>query len=129
MWRIGEGQVLEYDRPGLSKKGACVRAKFFSCVRLFVTPRTVAPLSMGFSRQEYWTGLSCLLHGIFLTQGSNMHLLCLLNWQVSSLSLGKPSKKLNSKHTLYTSRSLEGSEIPLYSESGSSQASFDFQWP
>ena len=32
----------------------------FSCVRLFVTPWTVArqaPLSMGFSRQEYWSGL------------------------------------------------------------------------
>ena len=32
----------------------------FICVRLFVTPWTVAhqaPLSMGFSRQEYWSGL------------------------------------------------------------------------
>ena len=32
----------------------------FSCVQLFVTPWTVAhqaPLSMGFSRQEYWSGL------------------------------------------------------------------------
>ena len=32
----------------------------FSCVRLFVTPWTMAhqaPLSMGFSRQEYWSGL------------------------------------------------------------------------
>ena len=31
-------------------------------VRLFVTPWTVAcqaPLSMGFSRQEYWSGLPC----------------------------------------------------------------------
>ena len=31
-----------------------------NCVRLFVTPWTVAyhtPLSMGFSRQEYWSGL------------------------------------------------------------------------
>ena len=31
-----------------------------SCVRLFVTPWTVAhqaPLTMGFSRQEYWSGL------------------------------------------------------------------------
>ena len=30
----------------------------FSCVRLFVTPWTVAypaPLSMGFPRQEYWS--------------------------------------------------------------------------
>ena len=34
----------------------------FSCVRLFVTPWTAAcqaPLSMGFSRQEYWSGLLC----------------------------------------------------------------------
>ena len=34
----------------------------FSHVRLFVTPWTVAhqaPLSMGFSRQEYWNGLPC----------------------------------------------------------------------
>ena len=34
----------------------------FSCVQLFVTPWTVArpaPLSMGFSRQEYWSGLPC----------------------------------------------------------------------
>ena len=31
-----------------------------SCVQLFATPWTVAyqaPLSMGFSRQEYWSGL------------------------------------------------------------------------
>ena len=34
----------------------------FSHVRLFVTPWTVAPqapLSMGFCRQEYWSGLPC----------------------------------------------------------------------
>ena len=34
----------------------------FSHVRLFVTPWTTArqaPLSMGFSRQEYWSGLPC----------------------------------------------------------------------
>ena len=34
----------------------------FSCVQLFVTPWTVAhqaPLSMGFSRQESWSGLPC----------------------------------------------------------------------
>ena len=35
----------------------------FSRVQLFVTPWTVtyqAPLSKGFSRQEYWSGLPCL---------------------------------------------------------------------
>ena len=34
-----------------------------SRVQLFVTLRTIArqaPLSMGFSRQEYWSGLPCL---------------------------------------------------------------------
>ena len=34
----------------------------FSCVQLFATQWTVAhqaPLSMGFSRQEYWNGLPC----------------------------------------------------------------------
>ena len=30
-----------------------------------------APLSMGFSRQEYWSGLHALLQGIFLSQGLN----------------------------------------------------------
>ena len=36
------------------------KLKSFSCVRLFVTPWTVAyqaPWSVGFSRQEYWSGL------------------------------------------------------------------------
>ena len=37
-----------------------VTARMLSCVRLFVTPRTVAcqaPLSMGFSKRDYWSGL------------------------------------------------------------------------
>ena len=49
----------------------------FSCIWVFVTPWTVAhqaPLSMGFSRQECWSGLPCL-QGIFLSQRSHLHLL------------------------------------------------------
>ena len=37
-----------------------VKVKSLTCVRLFATPWTVAyqaPLSMGFSRQEHWSGL------------------------------------------------------------------------
>ena len=37
-----------------------VQVKSLSRVQLFATPWTIAyqaPLSMGFSRQEYWTGL------------------------------------------------------------------------
>ena len=57
----------------------CVgKLSLFSCVQLFVTPRIVAhqaPLSMGFSRQEYWSHCYALLQGILTTQGSNPHFL------------------------------------------------------
>ena len=49
----------------VSRKGACCACcmlSHFILVRLFVTPWTAAcqaPLSMGFSRQEYWSGLPC----------------------------------------------------------------------
>ena len=44
----------------------CVHAKSLSRVRLFVTlwtPAHQAPLFMGFSRHEYWSGLPCLPPG------------------------------------------------------------------
>jgi len=43
-----------------------------------MTPLTVAhhaPLSIEFSRQEYWSGLPFPLQRIFSTQGSNLGLL------------------------------------------------------
>ena len=49
-----------------------------SVILLFATPRAVAcqvPLSMGFSRQEYWTGVPFPTPGIFPTQRSNHGLL------------------------------------------------------
>ena len=57
------------------------RAYVLSRVRLFVTLWTVArqaPLSVGFSRQEYWSSLPFLF---FLTQGLKPRLLCLLHWR------------------------------------------------
>ena len=42
--------------------GVKVKVKSLSHVQLFVNPWTVAhqaPLSIGFSRQEYWSGLPC----------------------------------------------------------------------
>ena len=43
------------------------------------------------------TGVGCcsLRQGVFLSQGSNPHLLCLLHWQADSLSLVLPGKTLN----------------------------------
>ena len=49
-----------------------------SCIQLSEISRTVtcqAPLSMGFPRQEYWSGLSFFFQKIFPTQGSKLHLL------------------------------------------------------
>ena len=68
----------------------------FSCVWLFVTLWTAAcpaPLSMGLSRQEYWSGgVGCLFQGIFPTQRSNLPLLCLWHWQAGFLPLAPPGK-------------------------------------
>ena len=77
----------------------CVCAQSLGRVWLCVTPWTVAhqaPLSMGFSRQEYWSGLPCLFQGIFPTQGSNSCLLHLLHRQMGSLLLVPPGKPLSS---------------------------------
>ena len=55
-----------------------MKVKSLSHVRLFASPWTLAhqaPSSMGFSRQEYWSGCHFLLQGIFLIQGSNPGLL------------------------------------------------------
>ena len=54
------------------------------CVQLFATLWTVArqvPLSLEFSRQEYWSGF------LLPTPGSFPHLLSLLHWQADSLPL------------------------------------------
>ena len=56
----------------------CVCVRSLSRVQLFATLWTVAsqaPLSMGFSRQEYWNGLSFLSPADLPTQGSNPGLL------------------------------------------------------
>ena len=69
----------------------------FSHVQLFVTPWTVvhqAPLSMGFSRQEYWSGLPCSPPGDLPDPGIEPVSLCLLHWQAGSIQLaplGKPN--------------------------------------
>ena len=71
----------------------CVQ--LLSCPTL-LTPWTVArqaPLTMGFPRQEYWSGFLFLPSGDLPDPGSNPCLLGLLRWQVGSLplcNLGSP---------------------------------------
>ena len=81
-----------------SKIGSCCCA-ILSHVQLFATPRTAAceaPLSVEFSRQEYWSGLP------FSTprespwsRDQTPCLLCLLHWQVDSLPLRHLSNQQN----------------------------------
>ena len=59
MSRSGNRKCEGFEDNGCLEclKGVC--AQTLSCVQLFATPWTVAcqtPLSMRFSRQEYWTG-------------------------------------------------------------------------
>ena len=64
---------------------------FQLCATLWTTAHQ-APLSMGFSRQGYWSGCHALLQGIFMTQGSNLCLLCLLHWQAGFSPQAPPGK-------------------------------------
>ena len=88
----------------------------FSCVQLFATPRTVAcqaPLSIGFSRQEYGVGRHFLLQRIFPTQGLKPHALSPASaggffTTSAATSFGiacKPHDFLNEQSTLITQKS------------------------
>ena len=71
-----------------------MRAQPLSHIWHFCDPHQ-APLPVEFSRQWCWSGLPFFVSGIFLTQGSNPHLLGLLPWQADSLPLshlGSPVK-------------------------------------
>ena len=48
------------------------------------------PLSMGFSRQEYWSGLPCPSPGELPNAGTEYTTLCPLHWQEGSLPLMLP---------------------------------------
>ena len=79
--------------------GQCVRAHF-SHIRLFVTPLTVArqaPLSMGFSRQEYRNGLPCPSLGDLPDPGI----------ELASLSPALAGR-------FFTTRALGGEQIHVY---------------
>ena len=70
----------------------------FSCVQLCVTLWTVAhqaALSIGFSRQEYWSGLPCPSSRGSSRPRGQTRVSCLLHWQVSSLPLALPGKPTN----------------------------------
>ena len=67
--------------------------KSFSCVRLFATPWTIAyqaPPSMGFSRQEDWSGLPFLSPGDLPNPGIELVSPALAGGFFTSEPRGKP---------------------------------------
>ena len=73
----------------------------FNCVQLFATLWTVAhqaPYSRDSPGKNIGVGCHALLQGIFLTQGSNPHLLGLLHWQMDSLPL-TPRRMPSGQHS------------------------------
>ena len=76
--------------PGMGQVcvGMCVCK--LSHVRLSAIPWTVAhqaPRSMGFSRQEYWSGLPFPLPGDLPDPGNKLTSQCLLHWHADFLPL------------------------------------------
>ena len=97
MWHLSQMQnicVLFYLYRSFKK--LCMPSHF-SCIPLLMTLRTVAcqaPLSMGFSRQEYWSGLPCPSPGDLSDPGTKFMSLIYLYCQASSLPLVPPGKPL-----------------------------------
>ena len=85
-WNTRKINPAKYKRLYIMRP--CMLSQFIY-VWLFPTLWTVAsqaPLSMGFSRQEYWSRLPF--------QKSNPDLLCLLHWQAGSLPRVPPGKPI-----------------------------------
>ena len=79
---------------------SCVQS--LSCVRLSVTPWTVAhraPLSMEFSRQEYWSELPFPPPGDLPDPGMELMSPVCQHWQADSLP-APPGKPLNESHRI-----------------------------
>ena len=91
------GHVLLRDSPLSSQFFLLLRPCVlchFSRVRLSVTPGTVAhqaPLSMEFSKQEYWSGLPFPAPGD-LPVDPGVEPVSLLHWQMDSFPLAPPGK-------------------------------------
>ena len=94
-------QFLNWEDPleqGMTTHSWRSEVKSLSRVWLFATPWTVtyqAPPSMGFSRQEYWSGLPFPSPGIFHSQGSNPGLPHRRQMLLPSEPPGKPGESMD----------------------------------
>ena len=95
---------MNRSTPGKYAKKLLWYVCVFSLIWLFATPWTVAhqaPLSMEFSRQEYWSRLLFPTPGELPKQG-NLCLLHFPHWQMDSLVLRPQASPTLSKAVLYS---------------------------
>ena len=84
---------------------ACTCAKWLSCIQLFAIPWTVAcqaPLSMGFSRQEDWSGLPYPPLGDISDPGIEsvtLHVSCIGSVQFSCSVMSNSLQRHEPQHT------------------------------
>ena len=82
---------------GISQARILVHAKSLQSCPTLCDPMDCSPPDFsvhGILQARILVGCHPLLQGIFLTQGSNPHLFCLLHWQAGSLPLAPPGKLL-----------------------------------
>ena len=95
-WVNSECKPEQYRQVILSTSVENCVQNCFSCVWLFATLWTIAcqtPLSLGFSRQEYWSGLPCPPPVDLPNPGIKPTSLKSLYWQACSLPLAPPRKR------------------------------------
>ena len=97
---IGEENVSKY-LIYLTQLCVCVCAQSCLFFEILWTVIHLAPLSVGFSKNEYWIGFHFLLQETFQTQGLNSRLFRLLHLQADSLPLSHLGGHLNSVSRLY----------------------------
>ena len=88
----------------------CVLCSEISVLSNSATPWTAARCPWDFPGKNTGVGCYFLLQGIFLTQGSKLHLLHLLHWQADSIPLCYLESPFYTRECKYTSRWLSGNE-------------------
>ena len=85
-----------------------MKVKSLNCVQLFATPWTAAyqaPLSMGFSRQEYWSGLP-------LPSPTTLGLINTALLQMVIIAISRVFQ--NQDRLIYSQKNLENLKYPIW---------------
>ena len=110
--------ILHYCKWNRNLESTVIRYK----ETLFITPWTVArrePLSMRFSRQEYWSGLPCPPPGVLPDPGTEpeSHVSCIGRWVLYQQDhLGSPKAEITEARRISPFRLLycEGRQVSLW---------------